>query len=100
MPLTRMMTLNGGERLEIPLCFRLSQGEYEFMAGYGGGVHAGRALASNLAAFDVDGERERSWGAVIRVYSLSKIVFCRFIEKRYPVGRRSKWVPALRRFRN
>jgi len=53
-PLTRMFTLSGGERLEVRLSFGLSQGEYEFMAGYGGGVHAARGLASNLVPFNVD----------------------------------------------
>ncbi len=35
-------------RLEVP------PGQYEFLCGYGGGVHEGKCLASDLIAFDVD----------------------------------------------
>jgi hypothetical protein len=48
------LELDPGQSIEIPLRFQLSSGEYEFLAGYGGGVHAGRALASNRIGFDVD----------------------------------------------
>ena len=54
------MMLGIGEPLEVALNFRLPHGEYQFMAGYGGGVHAGRALASNLAGFDVDADGRAS----------------------------------------
>ncbi|MGC4054430.1 MAG: hypothetical protein QM757_35570 [Paludibaculum sp.] len=47
--------LGPGRTLEVPLQFALSEGEYEFLAGYGGGVHESRTLASNRIAFDVDG---------------------------------------------
>ena len=35
-------------RLEIPT------GEYQFMAGYGGGVHAWKSIVSNAISFNVD----------------------------------------------
>ncbi len=43
-----------GQSVEVPLRFNLSTGEYQFLAGYGGGVHQVRALASNIISFDVD----------------------------------------------
>jgi hypothetical protein len=43
-----------GQSIEIRLQFELSVGEYQFLAGYGGGVHAVRAIASNILSFDVD----------------------------------------------
>jgi hypothetical protein len=42
--------------LEITVRFAVPAGEYDFIAGYGGGVHASRCVASNLVAFDVDKE--------------------------------------------
>jgi len=41
------------ERKQIDVQFDLPDGEYDFLCGYGGGVHEGRCLASNLTAFDV-----------------------------------------------
>jgi hypothetical protein len=46
--------LNPGQSIEVPLRFELSAGEYQFLAGYGGGVHEARVLASDLLSFDVD----------------------------------------------
>jgi hypothetical protein len=46
--------LDPGQSIEIPLRFELSQGEYEFLAGYGGGVHVARTLVSNRIAIDID----------------------------------------------
>ncbi len=46
--------LDPGQSIEIRLRFHLTPGEYEFLAGYGGGTHAGRTLASNQFGFDVD----------------------------------------------
>ncbi len=43
-----------GQSLEVPLRFDLSAGEYQFLAGYGGGVHQVRGLASNMISFNVD----------------------------------------------
>jgi hypothetical protein len=43
-----------GRSIEVPLRFNLSAGAYQFLAGYGGGVHQVRALASNVISFDID----------------------------------------------
>lgn len=43
-----------GQSIEVPLRFNLSAGEYQFLAGYGGGAYQVRALASNMISFDVD----------------------------------------------
>lgn len=45
--------LEPGEALEIPLRIAVSEGEYEFLAGYGSS-YEGPALASNLVGFDAD----------------------------------------------
>ncbi len=50
--------LEPGQSIEVPLQFELSAGEYEFLAGYGGGTHQARTLASNRIAFDIDGNRK------------------------------------------
>jgi hypothetical protein len=34
--------------------FDVPAGEYQFMAGYGGGVHAWKSIASNAISFNVD----------------------------------------------
>ena len=46
-------TLAPGEKREIDVQFDLPDGQYDFLCGYGGQVHATRCTASNLAAFDV-----------------------------------------------
>lgn len=45
--------LKPGEERRVRISFELSAGEYDFLAGYGGGVHEDQGLASNLVAFDV-----------------------------------------------
>jgi hypothetical protein len=50
--------LDPGQSIEVPLQFELSEGEYEFLAGYGGGVHESRTLVSNRIAFNVHGEKK------------------------------------------
>jgi hypothetical protein len=52
--LSSTFNLDPGQNIEIPLRFTLSAGKYQFLAGYGGGVHQARALASNLLSFDID----------------------------------------------
>lgn len=42
-----------GQTASIPLSFHLPEGEYDFLCGYGGGVHEEKGLASNIIAFDV-----------------------------------------------
>jgi hypothetical protein len=45
--------LKPGEARRVRITFDLPPGEYDFLAGYGGGVHQETCLASNLVAFDV-----------------------------------------------
>ena len=45
--------LKSGEERRVRITFDLPVGEYDFLAGYGGGVHEDRGLASSLIAFDV-----------------------------------------------
>lgn len=56
--LPRTFTLSPGAERRIEITFDLPAGEYDFLAGYGGGVHAGMGIASNLVAFDVSKNRE------------------------------------------
>lgn len=46
--------LKPGESRRVRISFELPRGEYDFLAGYGGGVHQELTLASNLVAFDVE----------------------------------------------
>jgi hypothetical protein len=59
--------LDPGQSIEVPLRFKLSPGEYEFLAGYGGGTHETRALVSNQFGFDVDetGKAHLAKGALV-----------------------------------
>ena len=52
-PISASVQIEPGEAVEVPLVFELGPGEYEFLAGYGGGVQAARSLASNRLDFDV-----------------------------------------------
>jgi hypothetical protein len=54
LPYLSTVRLDPGKSVEIPLYFRLSPGEYEFLAGYGGSGYQSPPLASNLLVFDVD----------------------------------------------
>jgi hypothetical protein len=38
----------------LDFTFVLRDGEYEFLAGYGGGVHAGSLLVSEHIGFDIE----------------------------------------------
>jgi hypothetical protein len=51
--LPRTFPLKPGEERRVRITFEMPEGEYDFLAGYGGGVHEGKGLASNLIAFDV-----------------------------------------------
>ncbi|HEY1786195.1 MAG TPA: hypothetical protein VGG30_11620 [Pirellulales bacterium] len=52
--LEKKVVVQPKEAFEIQMVFnKLPAGEYEFLAGYGGGVHAGQCVASNLIGFDV-----------------------------------------------
>lgn len=46
--------IQAGGKFEIELTFTLPAGEYDFLAGYGGGVQPGKCIASNFVGFDVD----------------------------------------------
>lgn len=46
-------TMAPGEKKRIDILLELPDGQYDFLCGYGGGVHEGMGLASNLSAFDV-----------------------------------------------
>jgi hypothetical protein len=52
--------LKPGEDRRVRITFDLPVGEYDFLAGYGGGVHEDQGLASNLVAFDVDANGGKS----------------------------------------
>jgi len=47
------MQVPAGGSLDISIAFALPQGQYDILAGYGGGVHDGQCIASNLVAVDV-----------------------------------------------
>ena len=47
------MELAPGQTKVITMTFTLPDGEYDFLCGYGGGVHESACLASNLSAFNV-----------------------------------------------
>jgi hypothetical protein len=51
--LQQLVALQPKAAFELHVSFKLPQGEYEFLAGYGGGVHDGQCIASNLIGFDV-----------------------------------------------
>lgn len=52
--LLKTFTLQSGERGKTSIVIRLPPGNYQFLAGYGGGVHAGPCVMSNAVSFDVD----------------------------------------------
>ncbi len=54
--LPRTFMLRPGEERATSVFFDLPKGAYQFLAGYGGGVHAGPCTASNAVAFDVAGK--------------------------------------------
>lgn len=51
--LPRTFMLKPGAERRIRMTFAVPPGEYDFLAGYGGGVHSETAVASNLLAFDI-----------------------------------------------
>lgn len=55
-PFSVACPLQPKEQKEFTISFELAAGQYDFLAGYGGGVHDGPCLASNLLAFDVDSD--------------------------------------------
>jgi len=52
-------TIAPEEKKRIDILLDFPDGQYDFLCGYGGGVHEGMSLASNLSAFDVkDGKAD------------------------------------------
>lgn len=51
----RTFKLDPGAARSVTIQFDLMEGEYDFLAGYGGNVFEHGDIASNLVAFDVDG---------------------------------------------
>jgi len=49
-----MIYLAGGQKLRYNFYVRVSKGDYDLIIGYGGGVHEGRSLASNIVSFATD----------------------------------------------
>lgn len=47
------INLASGATYDVQLAVSLPPGEYEFFAGYGGGVHEARSIASNSIPFDI-----------------------------------------------
>ena len=50
----------------ITMSFHLPPGQYDFLCGYGGGVHEEKGIASNLVAFSVDKKERAVVDAVAR----------------------------------
>jgi hypothetical protein len=46
--------LKPGESMKARITFKVVPGQYQFLFGYGGGVHEEESLASNTISFDVD----------------------------------------------
>lgn len=46
--------LKPGESRKIRIKLKIPAGQYQFMVGYGGGVHAERSIVSNALSFDID----------------------------------------------
>lgn len=51
---TKRFSLNPGESKRIRVIFKVPPGPYQFLVGFGGGVHEGKSLASNAVFFHVD----------------------------------------------
>ena len=47
--------LSPGQARKVKIAFLIPQGQYQFLFGYGGGVHEDKSLASNAISFDVNG---------------------------------------------
>ena len=47
-------TLRPGETKQARVLFRVPSGPYQFLVGFGGGVHEGKSIASNAISFHVD----------------------------------------------
>jgi len=54
--LPKWFALNPGEIKQARIKFQVPPGPYQFLVGFGGGVHAGKSLASNTISFYVDSD--------------------------------------------
>jgi hypothetical protein len=43
-----------GKSVQVRITFQVPPGQYQFIVGYGGGVHEEKSLASNTISFDLD----------------------------------------------
>jgi len=56
-PKTRLperFQLAPGESVQVRITFQVPPGQYQFIVGYGGGVHEEKSLASNTVSFDLN----------------------------------------------
>ena len=47
------LVLGPGQSMQCPITFHVPPGKYQFVFGYGGGVHEEKSLASNAISFDL-----------------------------------------------
>lgn len=52
--LPKSFQLRAEEKRQFIIALNLPAGDYDFLFGYGGGVHEGKSLASNIISFSVD----------------------------------------------
>jgi hypothetical protein len=65
-PLPDFFTLKAGQKYSITISLILPRGEYDFLCGYGGGVHEDKSLATNIVAFDVDEDHKATLVSISR----------------------------------
>jgi hypothetical protein len=46
--------LEPGQSVKVRVTFKVPPGQYQFIVGYGGGVHKEKSLASNAISFDLN----------------------------------------------
>lgn len=52
--LPKSFQLTAGQKRQFIILLNVPSGNYDFLFGYGGGVHEGKSLASNIVSFSVD----------------------------------------------
>ena len=60
--------LGPNAKLDFVLTLKLPKGTYDLLFGYGGGVHEGKGVASNVVSFDVD---ERGHSSLLNSFSIN-----------------------------
>ncbi len=53
-PLPLQLQIAPGQSVDFRIALKVPPGQYQFMVGYGGGVHETKSLASNAVSFDLD----------------------------------------------